>query len=325
MRFRDLGLRIEGTRVADRVTELHDELAARGLRYRPKTWLGDEWFVAVESPGIAIPFYLAHPRLERLERRMMLEVEGGTRRDCMRLLRHECGHAIQFAYRLHRRRAWREHFGSSARPYPEEYRPRPYSRRYVLHLPNHYAQAHPDEDFAETFAVWLSPRAQWRRRYAGWPALEKLEFVDALMEEIADRPPLVRSGRAVDPVSRLGRTLGEHYAERQERYGLPNADVYARDLRRLFPERQERGDRRPAASAWLRRRRREMLRLVARWTGQLSYTINDLYDEMIERSRAHELRVPEGRADEELERDFAVMLAVQVMRNVGGAGHRVRV
>jgi hypothetical protein len=168
LRLRDLGLAIEGTWLEDCVAELYGELASRGIALRPHVWLSHEWFSPAGVPGIAVPFYLAHPRLMRLERSQMLEVEGGTREECLRILRHECGHAIQHAYLVHRRRRWRELFGRSSQPYPDLYRPNPASRRFVQHLRLFYAQSHPDEDFAETFAVWLQPRHLWRRRYAGW-------------------------------------------------------------------------------------------------------------------------------------------------------------
>jgi hypothetical protein len=171
MRIRDLGLTIAGTWLEERVHRLYAELQAKDLRIRPHCWLSEEWFSPDGVPGIAIPFFLAHPRLKRLERKFILDVEGGTPAKCMRLLRHEAGHAIDHAFQLHRRRSWRRIFGLSSQPYPEYYRPKPASRRYVVHLDNWYAQAHPDEDFAETFAIWLTPGSRWRDRYRGWSAL----------------------------------------------------------------------------------------------------------------------------------------------------------
>ena len=159
-RLCDLGLTISGSPLPPRVAQLHAEMRAAGLRrFRPRVWLGDEWFSPDGVPGIAMPFYLAHPRLARLERRQMGDVEGGTRRECMKILRHEAGHAVCTAYRLHRRKRWRELFGRFDEPYPETYKPRPASREYVHHLDRWYAQAHPAEDWAETFAVWMTPGA----------------------------------------------------------------------------------------------------------------------------------------------------------------------
>jgi hypothetical protein len=191
LRMSELNLSIEGGALEKRIADLYEELAARGIQFRPHFWLSDEWFTPDGVPGIAIPFYLAHPRLARLEREQMLEVEGGTPSWCMRILRHEVGHAIDNAYLLRRRRRRQAMFGSSSIEYPEFYTPKPYSRSFVLHIDNWYAQSHPDEDFAETFAVWLNPRSEWRRRYQDWPALKKLEYMDELMREIAIQPPLV--------------------------------------------------------------------------------------------------------------------------------------
>ena len=185
-------------------------------------------------PGIAHPFYLAHPRLMKLEKKMMFDVEGGTWRECMAILRHEAGHAMQHGYQLQRRRRWQQLFGPSSKRYPRYYRPNPASRRYVQHLRLWYAQSHPDEDFAETFAVWLRPRSNWRTRYAGWPALKKLEYVDELMGEIAGKRPLITTRERVDPLSKLSQTLGEHYKKKQAFYAFTPPKTYDRDLSRLF-------------------------------------------------------------------------------------------
>jgi len=183
LRICDLGVKLNGTWVEDCVESLYADLEARNIRFRPHVWLSYDWFSPDGIPGFAIPFYLVHPRLIRQERSQMLEVEGGSREGCIKILRHECGHAIQHAFQLQRRRSWQKLFGKSSRKYPDFYRPNPASQRYVQHLGLYYAQSHPDEDFAETFAVWLQPRAVWRKRYADWPALKKLDYVDELMEE----------------------------------------------------------------------------------------------------------------------------------------------
>ena len=200
--MRDLELTIESSRLEDNIHQLYAELEQKGIVFRPYFWISDEWFTPDGIPGIAIPFYLFHPRLARLEFDQMLEVEGGTPEWCMRILRHETGHAIDNAYRLRRKRKRQELFGRSSKPYPDYYTPKPYSKSFVQHLDMWYAQSHPDEDFAETFAVWLDPNSTWQERYADWPALKKLEYIDALMRGVAGKEPLVisterdRSGRA---------------------------------------------------------------------------------------------------------------------------------
>jgi len=209
LRICDLGVRIEQSELEAPIGQLYSELAARGVSLRPVCYLGDEWFSPEGVPAIAIPFYLAHPRLKTLELHQMLEVEGGTAEWRQMLLRHECGHAIDHAYQFSTRGDWQAIFGSPQTEYaPETYRPRPYSKSFVRHLPNWYAQAHPDEDFAETFAVWLAtPPDGWRQRYRGWKAIEKLEYVDNLMNEASGRPPTVTGGRRISEARKLRKTL----------------------------------------------------------------------------------------------------------------------
>ena len=197
-------------------------------------WLSEEWFSPDGVPGIAVPFYLAHPRLERLERRMMRNVEGGSAESAMRILRHEAGHAIDTAYRLRRRKRWREIFGPASLPYPDTYRARPGSRRYVQHLGEWYAQAHPCEDFAETFAVWLKPNSSWRRTYAQWPAFHKLEFVDELLESVRGARAPVRNREVVEPLRENTRTLADHYRRKLRRYSMYRRTVTDHLLERVF-------------------------------------------------------------------------------------------
>jgi hypothetical protein len=310
LRLCDLGLTMEGTWLQEPIRHVLRELDAAGLRLRPHFWLSNEFFVPDGVPGIAVPFYLAHPALMRLERRQMLEVEGGSREACVRILRHEVGHAVQQGYRLHDRARWKKLFGKTSQRYPESYRPDPASKDYVLHLPLWYAQSHPDEDFAETFAVWFTRPSQWRRRYAGWPALEKLEYVDALMPELARRRPAIANHDEEDPLPKLTMTLREHYAEKRGRFGESRPGVFDADLRQLFSDAPEHRHRESAA-AFLRRNRGEVRRLVSRWTGEYQYTLGQVFRDMTARCRELGLRRvgPERR----VLLDFAIVLTKQTM------------
>lgn len=322
VRLCDLHLKIAGTRLQENVERLYDELDARGLHFRPHFWLSSEWFTPDGVPGVAIPFYLAHPRLMQLERSQMLEVEGGTRKWCMQLIRHEVGHAIDNAFRLRRRKKYHQIFGKSSQPYPDYYQPKPFSRRFVLHLDYWYAQSHPTEDFAETFAVWLTPGSQWHKRYKGWSALRKLQYVDELMTELDGKKPPVNCRERAEPLSSLSTTLREHYAEKRERYGVDYPEFYSRDLRRLFSDKPEHR-KNELASRFLRRIRPEIRKLVAEWTGQYQYTIDQVLLEMIQRAGEFKLRV--DRPDEQVRLEAAILLSIQTMNYLHGGHHRLAV
>jgi hypothetical protein len=320
LRFCDLGLTIEGTDLEARIAQVNAELDERGLKFRPHYWLSDEWFTPDGVPGVAIPFYLAHARLAKLELAQMLEVEGGDPESCLRILRHEVGHAVDNAYALRRRPTRRRLFGNPATPYPEYYTPKPYSKSFVQHLDHWYAQSHPDEDFAETFAVWLDPQSMWATRYAGWPAQRKLEYVDRLIREVSRGRPTVKSRRMVDPVVRLRKTLGEHYRRKREHYGLDHPDFYDSDLRNLFSDAPEYAKAMPAAR-FVRKIRNEVRTTVASFTDSYQYTIDQLLEKIIARCRELSLRLTDS--EEATKLDFMVFLTVQTMNYLHSGRHRV--
>ena len=315
LRLKDLKVTVEGTWLEDCLHNLQEELAERDIRARPHAWISSEWFSPENTPGIAFPFYLAHRRLIALEKKKIIDVEGGTWSECMAILRHEAGHVVQHSYQLQRRRRWQQLFGPSSQRYPRYYRPNPASRNFVQHLRLWYAQSHPDEDFAETFAVWLRPRSNWRTRYAGWPALEKLEYVDELMTEIAGVPPLLTRRERVDPLSQLTQTLGEHYAKKQALYAFETPKTYDRDLLRLFSA-DPRHRRSQAASAFIRRHRAGIRQTVARWTGEYQLTLDALLDDMIVRCR--ELNLRAVGSERKLVMEFTVLLTAKTVHALFG-------
>jgi len=320
LRLCDLPVRICGTQLEQRLEKLYRELEARSLEFRPHSWLAEEWFTPDGVAGFAIPFYLAHPRLIKLERSQMLEVEGGSESECMRILRHEAGHAIDNAFRLHARRGWTDTFGSYHVPYPEWYQPQPGSRDYVLNLDAWYAQAHPAEDFAETFAVWLKPGKQWRRHYTGWGAQRKLEYVQQIMADLAGKSPRPLARREVEPLQSLKRTLRQHYRRKRAYYTIHWPASYERNLYRVFSS-EPRHRLYPSAAQFLRHIRDELSEIVARGTGVHHYTINHIVKHMIVRSRALNLRltIPE----EEARELTVVALTMQVMQVLRTGYHRI--
>ena len=278
-----LGLKLEGSEIEPLIQQLYGELSQKGLAFHPPCHIGDEWIVPVGIPAIFVPFFLVHERLRKLERRMILEVEGETPEWFMRLMRHEAAHAYAYAYQLYRKKKWQQTFGlTSTEETPQFYRPRPYSRSYVVHLDDWYAQSHPDEDFAETFAVWLTPGLDWRARYKGWKALQKLEYVDELMRSLAGKAPTYLPEYRVADHDCLNIKLKTHYARKRKLYEDMYPDFYDNDLRQLFAAGPEITER-IKASDFLRQRRRPLLKAVGQWTNEKKYRINKLLTRLIER------------------------------------------
>lgn len=320
LRFCDLHLRIKGTGLESRIQQLYRELRSLGFRFRPFFWISTEWFTPDGVPGCAAPFYLIHPRLAELERSQVREVEGGTAEWCMKILRHETGHAIDNAYQLRRRKRRQELFGSPKTPYPEFYEPRPYTRSVVRHLEPSYALSHPDEDFAETFAVWMTPHSAWRQRYANRPAIKKLEYMDELMSEIRDTPPKNTRRTQIEPLRELRTTLGEHYAERRRRLGFEGANEYDRDLKRLFPRRVEGGVGPGSADELIGEIESEALNKVTRWTGEFKYIVKQVLKEIRERCRELRLGVDPNKTD--TKESFIILLTAQTMKYILKGRHR---
>jgi hypothetical protein len=288
-RISDLGLAIHGSRVERLVQRLYEELDQHGLRFRPTVYLSDQWGCPDDTPLIGVPFYLADPRLERIEAEMSLGVEDDE--EAMRYLRHEAGHAFNYAFRLHERPEWQQMFGSFGRPYRERYRANPLSREHVRHILAWYAQKHPDEDFAETFAVWLTPGSDWHREYSGWPALRKLEYVDTVMREVADtEPPTPMPSEDDLPVEAMRYSVAEHYEDDSESIPIEDERQFDVDLRQIFARAKDAPGGEPA-HAFLARHYREIVTRVAFWTSEHPSVVRSLVDVLQRRAESLGLRV----------------------------------
>ena len=288
LKIKDLPLTIEGTWLKECIEQLYSELEAKRLRFKPLCYLADEWLTPDKEPIIGIPFFLADQELIKLEKKMMLDAEGCNKPWCMKLLRHEAGHAINYAYRLYRKNKWRKVFGHFSREYEDTYRFRPYSKNFVKHLEDYYAQYHPDEDFAETFAVWLTPGLNWQEQYKGWKAITKLNYIDQLMKELQNKEPLVISGKKYWQASRINTTLKSFYKKKRSSYAEEFPDFHDANLKKIFlylgPNQKKSKELLPAADI-IKRYKKDILRNVAKWTGEKKYIIGELLDKIIKRCR----------------------------------------
>jgi hypothetical protein len=298
--IRDLGLTITGTRLEPILQEFEIELSRCGFRrLKPRFYLSTEWGVPFETVAMAIPFYLAKPELTAMHARRFGHVEGMSRQDILKYLRHEMGHVVNYAYRLFEDTEWIRLFGPITRPYREEYHPKPFSRRFVQHLPGWYAQKHPDEDWAETFAVWMTPDSNWRDEYAAWPeAIAKLEYVERTVGSIADRDPVVTDAELDEDVADIGYSIEDLYQHLTDR-DLQFPAGLDGSLRAIFEELEQRPDRqddaiyRPAA-ALINRLEGDLMGNVYRWTGHFPERTRILIRHLAERAASMRLKYVEG-------------------------------
>ena len=303
----DLRLSIAGSRLEKLVTRLYSELEDKGISYRPPTYLSDEWGCPHRVPIIGIPFYLAQKKLAELETRLS-GIPAETEDEIMHFLRHEAGHAFNYAFRLYRSPAWQKTFGDFSQPYHEVYRARPFSAKFVRYVPGWYAQKHPDEDFAETFAVWLTPGSNWEKNYGGTKALKKLMYVDKTIPSYEGRNSDVSARSPDRPVEELTMTLASWFSSRKATLcDLRLPRVIDLDLHRMFPS----GHGRPAAGV-LQKQKVLLVRLVNNWTGLDRHLLAGLLRAALDRVRYLRLRIaPEE--DETALADFASFLTALAM------------
>jgi hypothetical protein len=290
-RIRDLGLTISGTRLEPIVNEFIGELERAGVRrVQPRFYLSTEWGVPFGTVAIAIPFYIARPDLIHFHLDRAGHIEGVTPSEILKYLRHEMGHVVNYAYRLYDREDWIAQFGSITQPYEEEYRPQPFSRDFVRHLPGWYAQKHPDEDWAETFAVCMTPNLDWRVEYADWPvALAKLQYCERITRELADTDPVENATDLDEDVTELEWSLEQFY-QRTDGTGEEKMPLLDGSLRAVF---DDLGSTDPAvdgpalpAGPLIRRLEQELSASVFRWTGHFPERTRRLVRFLAERADA---------------------------------------
>ncbi|MBI5967440.1 MAG: hypothetical protein HY882_06250 [Deltaproteobacteria bacterium] len=301
----ELNLRIEGTFLEKLIKRLYSELSRKGIGFKPKFYLTDTWGCPNRVPVVGLPFYYADPALSRIEDEMNGDLED--EHELMMTLRHEAGHAINYAYRLYQSQEWQNTFGRFSEPYRDYFYPNPRSKDFVKHLYQQvgqyagriYAQKHPDEDFAETFAVWLTPRSNWRRRYKNWGALKKLKFVDLLMKKIGPRRPPVTDGELIRPIEGLNLTLLEYYNKSEERY-RERAQGYVDDVLREIFNTNGKGEKRISAAGFIEKNRTPLVEMISHWTGERGSSVEPLIGKLIARAKELNLNLSPHRQSRKL-------------------------
>ena len=318
-RIKDLGLKLEGTRLEKIVDRLYQELGAAGIKFKPRVYLSDEWSCPDGVPLIGIPFYLAEQKLARIEDEMMEGIEAETDEEILRYLRHEAGHAFNYAYKLYDTDEWRELFGPFLRPYQDDYTPSPFSRDFVRHIAGWYAQKHPDEDFSESFAVWLAPESNWREVYKDWGCFKKLLYVDRIVKKLGAADPVVTGADYDMSKEELAISVAEHYQKTRP----PPVEVPAyfdADLKQVFEAKAPKGKEAEwqPAKDFLTGHRRLMVKDIAYWTGLNDAVIRSLINHFIERAKALSLWVNPSKSHETLVKVMALTTTLCMNRLLKG-------
>ena len=310
-RICDLGLAIEGSTLEKLVQQLYRELEQKKiLKFHPGVYLTDEWGCPSGEPVIGIPFYLARADVAQVEKENN-DIESA--REIMMYLRHEAGHAFNYAYKLHRTPEWKQLFGPYRRPYRENYRPVLFSKDYVRYLPGWYAQKHPDEDFAETFAVWMTPRSNWRKKYRGWGALAKLQYMDRIARDLGNVEPLRKRGTPDITSAEMEMTVGEFYRNSTDQ--VPLLDVTQDgDLAAMFNASKKSKSAQPA-EIFLREHRKTIVDHIARWTALQRPAVKKLMESIEKRSGELRLMIDKKKEAEYLS-EITVFATTLVMTHL---------
>jgi len=301
-----LGLNIEASCLADAVRLGLADLKRVGInKLQPHFYLSTGYGTVAGTTSIALGFYDCDDLLRELNR----EHRGFeySDEDRVNLVRHELGHAFSYAYKLYRRKDFREMFnvrGNYFNTYPvtNRYieRANPWSRDYVNPGGDHYAQKHPDDDFAETFCVWLTPRHNWRRVYRLYPgALRKLEYVDQIVKELRRQAPVIdQAPNEFEALAEDSQTLAHFLRVRSTQpYRRRATGFIDSDLFELFwqspAQRDERRRQRDyvLADNFMRKHKRNIVLQVSRWVGTDELVVRDLLDKCSARARALDLWV----------------------------------
>ena len=128
------------------------------------------------------------------------------------------------------------------------------------------------------------------------------------------------SRKVIEPLSRIRKTLREHYEQKRSRYGQGRPAFYDRDLRRLFYGTGQ-GRRRETAASFIRRHHTEVRRIVSRWTREYQYTLDLVMREMV--ARCQELNLFVEGPVEQVKMDFAILLTVETMNYIHSGRRRL--
>jgi hypothetical protein len=319
-----LGYKIEGTVLEEAIAIVRKDMRRVGItKLQPRFYLSNGYGCIEGIPNISVSFTDCNDLIGELNQEF--RHFRYTREELIDVLRHEVGHAFCYGYKLFRTPEFRRIFkvkGHFFRTYPatNQYvrRVNPWSKEFVNPGGDYYAQKHPDDDFAETFLVWIKPRQNWRKMHKSRPgALRKLEYVDRVVKEYGRKPPLVEGNPTMiyEPVEELKLTVARFMKAKPAIYRRQATGYVDSDLKAMFLKRPPYVRGRPArthhhAYAFLRGYKRILIPRVAYWVGVDESVVAALIDKLIARSRALNLWVRHDESERKIIELTAYLSAV---------------
>ncbi len=223
----DLTLSFEGNGLATAMNALRDEVRAKGLQFWPNWYFGDDDFWTTDRAiSVNVPWFLGDDIV-----RLAVASRGTqyTDDDLLRILRHEYAHALLYAFEGWKHWHWVQAFGDFDKEYTEDWEPdASKDADFVAHLDRpgtggllHYAQKHPDEDWAETFATWIS--GEWQAQMETGSDLRKKKILT--VQDLVSRgffygEPIVKNLGRRTPSTRNAMTVGEYVGTSEASFSM---------------------------------------------------------------------------------------------------------
>lgn len=298
-----LGYTIEGTFLEEAIRITRRDMKRVGIsRLKPLFYLSNGYGCIEGVPNIALSFVDCNELISELNDEY--RQYRYSQQEIIDTVRHEVGHAFCYAYKLFRTAEFRRIFkvkGHFFRTYPATNRyinrVNPWSKEYVNPGGDHYAQKHPDDDFAETFMVWIKPRYNWRKNYKSKPgALRKLEYVERVVKKYGRTPPLVESDEdfIYEPIENLNMTVAKFMKANVARYRRRATGFVDSHMKNMFLKRPSYNNGRPAkthqrAHRFLSANRRILTPRIADWVGIERHIVGTVMGKLVTRTHTLDL------------------------------------
>lgn len=313
-------LQIKNSPLERLIKEILQEIRRKNLLMTPEFYLSDEFGCVQNTATIGIPFYLAHPDLQELDR--LVGSQKGqilTEGHIKSILRHECGHAFFYTYEVYKKNKALKIFGDFDSRSISLQNIVPDSDDYVDYLARcgtasaGYSQTHPEEDFADTFGACVDPN--FKKTSVQGMAVKKLDYAKDLMQKYAGKNISGLAHEFHKPASEIKETLESFFRRRfgpfDIKYFRREATGYADlHLKRVFSSHAPLDRNHISAARFLEKNKKWFIERSRSWTKKPALT-EQLVLKSIERAKV--LRMTLAKANfQKARKIFSANLALMV-------------